>query len=387
MEWLRKYKIIEFLRHRKLFITIMYVSMAISILALVYNQFTIGNPLVLGIDFQAGTSLDLKLEKTANAEQLRTIVNKYSQINDPTIQIDKTNPKEVLIRTKIKGENEQIQANNIENLKLEIGKQFGNKDGFVTTLSQDDISATVSGELVSRALQALILGSLVILIYIGFRFGSFRFALSGVIALVHDVLFVLGVLAITRIEISSSFIAVILTIYGYSIMDTVIIYDRIRENKRVFPTMDFFQLCDLSLTQTLTRSLNTTITTLLSLMALIVFGGASLQAFCIAMACGFFAGAYSSIFIAAPLVSFIEPREIGRVKTIREVVGERSTGNEFTWLSIMSENQRSLAMASASDNLTVANIENREDNETVAGLDASGQSALKRQRRKPPKRR
>ncbi len=387
MEWLRNYKIIEFIRHRKIWVGIMYVSMVLSVIALVFNYLTIGTPLKLGIDFQPGTSLDLKLEKVANAEQLKTIVDKYSEIKDPTIQIDKINPKDVLIRTKIKGDDEQIQAKNIESLKLEIGKQFGNKDGFITTLSQDDISATVSGELVSRAIQAIILGSFVILIYIGFRFGSFRFALSGVIALIHDVLFVLGVMAVTRIEISSSFIAVILTIYGFSIMDTVIIYDRIRENRRVFPTMDFFQLCDLSLTQTLTRSINTTMTVLLSLFALIIFGGASLQAFCIAMACGFFAGAYSSIFIAAPLVTLIEPREIGRIKTIREVVGERSTGKEFTWLSIMSENQRNLAMSSASDNLTVASIENREDNETVAGLESSGQSALKRQRRKPPKRR
>lgn len=385
MEWLRNYKIIEFLRHRKIWITVMFVSMAISIAALIFNISSMGTPLKLGIDFQPGTSLDLKLEKDANVEELRTIVIKYSDTTDPTIQVDKANRKEVLIRTKIKGL-DQEQATNMELLKADIGKKFGNKDGLVTTLSQDDISPAVSGELVFKALMALILGSIVILIYIAFRFGSFRFALSGVIALVHDVLFVLGILAITRIEISSSFIAVILTIYGYSIMDTVIIYDRIRENKRVFPTMDFFQLCDLSLTQTLTRSLNTTITTLLSLTALIIFGGESLRAFCIAMACGFFAGAYSSIFIAAPLVSYLEPREVARVKTIREVVGENSTGNEYTWLSILNVNQRFMAMSAASQATVSSDIIPDADNVTVASLESSGQSALKRQRRKPPKR-
>jgi len=184
----------------------------------------------------------------------------------------------------------------------------------IEQLSFDYVGPVVGGELIRNAILALILGSIAIMIYIFIRFNRLVFAIAAVIALLHDVLITLSGTAIFRLEINAFFIAVILTIIGYSINDTIIIYDRIRENLKNLPQLNFPTLINLSLTQTLARSINTSLTTITILIALLIWGGRSIQDFTMAMLFGMISGAYSSIFIAAPIVLWFSREKISYAK-------------------------------------------------------------------------
>ena len=179
----------------------------------------------------------------------------------------------------------------------------------VQVLARDYVGPVVGGELIRNAIIALILGTLAIMIFIFIRFNRFVFAIAAVVALVHDVAIALTGTAILKLEVNSFFIAVILTIIGYSINDTIIIYDRIRENLHNFPQMNFPTIINLSLTQTLTRSVMTVGTVIVMLVALLLFGGAAIYNFSMAMLFGMISGAYSSVFIAAPIVLFFTREE------------------------------------------------------------------------------
>lgn len=179
----------------------------------------------------------------------------------------------------------------------------------VQVLARDYVGPVVGGELIRNAIIALILGTLAIMVFIFIRFNRIVFAIAAVVALVHDVAIALTGTAILKLEVNSFFIAVILTIIGYSINDTIIIYDRIRENLRNFPQMNFPTIINLSLTQTLTRSVMTVGTVIVMLVALILFGGAAIYNFSMAMLFGMISGAYSSVFIAAPIVLFFTREE------------------------------------------------------------------------------
>ena len=179
----------------------------------------------------------------------------------------------------------------------------------VQVLARDYVGPVVGSELIRNAIIALILGTLAIMVFIFIRFNRFVFAIAAVVALVHDVAIALTGTAILRLEVNSFFIAVILTIIGYSINDTIIIYDRIRENLHNFPQMNFPTVINLSLTQTLTRSVMTVGTVIVMLVALILFGGAAIYNFSMAMLFGMISGAYSSVFIAAPIVLFFTREE------------------------------------------------------------------------------
>ena len=183
------------------------------------------------------------------------------------------------------------------------------EQGGVQVLARDYVGPVVGGELIRNAVIALILGTLAIMTFIFIRFNRFVFAIAAVVALVHDVAIALTGTAILKLEVNSFFIAVILTIIGYSINDTIIIYDRIRENLHNFPQMNFPTIINLSLTQTLTRSIMTVGTVIVMLVALLLFGGAAIYNFSMAMLFGMISGAYSSVFIAAPIVLFFTREE------------------------------------------------------------------------------
>jgi preprotein translocase subunit SecF len=163
------------------------------------------------------------------------------------------------------------------------------------------VGPVVGKRLRNTALIALILGSVFILIYIAIRY-EFRFGVAGIIALIHDVLIVVGAMALFHSELNSEFVAAILTVIGYSINDSVVIFDRIRENMRLYRGSRFGDIVNTSLLQTMTRSINTTMTTLFALIALFFFGGPAIHAFSLALIVGIASGAYSSIFIASPVV-------------------------------------------------------------------------------------
>lgn len=171
----------------------------------------------------------------------------------------------------------------------------------------EKVGATIGQELKTSAIYALVIGGLLIVLYITMRY-EFKFAIAGILTLLHDVTAALGVIALLGYEVDTPFIAAILTILGYSINDTIIIYDRIRESLRKKSDMTFGEVLNRSLNQVLVRSINTSVTTLLALVAILVFGGDSLRTFTTTLLVGIGVGTYSSLYISAPLVYLFEKK-------------------------------------------------------------------------------
>ena len=195
----------------------------------------------------------------------------------------------------------------------------GEKKDILSTDS--NFAPTISGEFKMKAIQAVLLGAILMLIYISIRFKDFKFGASAVLALLHNVLIMLGVYALFRIPLNNSFIAAMLTIIGYSINDTIIIFDRIRENKGRIKGSDE-EVIDISVGQTVTRSINTSITTLVMVVLLYFLGVSSVKEFAFPLVVGIIAGTYSSIFIASPL--WYEMRKFQR-KHNKNKVGKKAT--------------------------------------------------------------
>ncbi len=175
--------------------------------------------------------------------------------------------------------------------------------GEVDFRRQDVVGPTVSGELVTKGVQAVVLAVLLMLIYIWFRF-EWQFSLGAILALIHDVTLTIGLFSLLQLEFTLAIIAALLTIIGYSMNDTVVVFDRVRENLRKYKKMPLKELIDLSVNSTLSRTLMTSLTTLLALAALFFLGGSALRGFTAAMIWGIFVGTYSSIFVASPLLLF-----------------------------------------------------------------------------------
>ena len=238
----------------------------------------------LGIDFTGGNMMQLQFNEPVETSLVREITSQHTT-QTPSIQQGENDV--FIIRTAAMSEAENIAL--LDDLRAKIGT--------LTILSNESIGAVVGGELTRNAQIALILALLLMMVYIAFRF-KFNFAIAAILPLLHDVLVVISLVTILRIEISSSFIAAILTIVGYSINSTIVIFDRIRENSSKYKKEDFGDLIDNSIKQTLTRSINTNVAVLLLLIALFIFGGTSTKDFILILIVGVTAGAYSSIFLA-----------------------------------------------------------------------------------------
>jgi len=191
-------------------------------------------------------------------------------------------------------------------LEKEIGK--------LEILRSEKVGPTIGKELRRAGILALLIAIILMVIYITFRF-EFKFALAAIGALIHDILVTLSIFSIFQLEINSSFIAAILTIFGYSINDTIVIFDRIRENLKKAKKEELIPLVNKSIKETLARSINTVVTTLFVLLALYFFGGETTKIFVLAMLIGITSGAYSSIFTASPL--WVEFRTFGKSKNIK----------------------------------------------------------------------
>lgn len=189
-----------------------------------------------------------------------------------------------------------------------------------STIEYQSISSTVSGEMRKNAVVAVIVACIFMLLYIWFRFKDIRFATSAILALVHDVLVVITAYALIRISVGSTFIACILTIVGYSVNDTIVIFDRIRENlhgiKKTTP-QDLADIADESLTQTLSRSINTSLTTFIMVLLLYILGVASIKEFALPLMVGLLCGAYSSIFIATE-IWYVMKLHLGKGKIVKK---------------------------------------------------------------------
>ena len=249
-----------------------------------------------GIDFTGGTIIDLKFDQPVTIADVRTSLGKYG-LDGSTIQLsgaqsDVTASEDVMIRTTDLEEDQRKEV--MATLKDDVGSY--------TVLREEKVGATIGGELITNAVEALLISWVLIIAYVAYRF-EWKFGVAAVLALVHDILIVLGVFALTQRQIDSSFIAALLTIVGYSINDTIVIFDRIRENLKLHFRRggDVDVLVNTSIYQTLTRSLYTVFTVLFTTLALYFFGGETTKDFAFALLVGFGSGCYSSIFIASPL--------------------------------------------------------------------------------------
>ncbi len=249
----------------------------------------------LGIDFKGGIMIEANFSKLPNLSDLR---NQLDALTPGNVEIQEFGSKtNVLIRIEKNSDVEDEQKELINILKNELPSD-------VDYRRIEFVGPKVGKELQIIALKAVLFSLIAMFIYIWFRFSGWQFGLGALIALFHDVITTIGFFSLSQIEFNLASIAAILTIAGYSINDTVVVFDRIRENitKKKIP---FSDLLNISITQTLSRTLMTSITTLLALGALLIFGGQVVKGFVSAMIWGVLVGTYSSIFVASPLIAFL----------------------------------------------------------------------------------
>lgn len=273
---------------------IWYAISSLLIIASLFFMVTRG--FNMGIDFTGGTIMDLRFEKAVNINDVRAVLNEYD-LSNSTIQLSgesssSTESENVMIRTVDLEEQE----------RKEVMAGLTDKLGAYQVLREEKVGATMGTELIMNAIYATIISWLLIIAYVSYRF-EFKFGISAVLGLAHNVIIVLGAFALTQRQIDSSFVAALLTIIGYSINDTIVIFDRIRENLKLHfrKNGDIVELVNTSIYQTMTRSIYTVSTVLFATFALYFFGGDTTKDFAFALLIGFFCGAYTSIFIASPL--------------------------------------------------------------------------------------
>ena len=273
---------------------IWYAISSLLIIASLFFMVTRG--FNMGIDFTGGTIMDLRFEKAVNINDVRAVLNEYN-LSNSTIQLSgesssSTESENVMIRTVDLEEQE----------RKEVMAGLTDKLGAYQVLREEKVGATMGTELIMNAIYATIISWLLIIAYVSYRF-EFKFGISAVLGLAHNVIIVLGAFALTQRQIDSSFVAALLTIIGYSINDTIVIFDRIRENLKLYfrKNGDIVELVNTSIYQTMTRSIYTVSTVLFATFALYFFGGDTTKDFAFALLIGFFCGAYTSIFIASPL--------------------------------------------------------------------------------------
>ncbi|MDQ1144906.1 protein-export membrane protein SecD/preprotein translocase SecF subunit [Bacillus sp. SORGH_AS 510] len=297
---------IDFVKNRKKFFILSGVLIAAGIIILFAFR------LNLSIDFSSGTRVEVLSDKPLTVEKVQGAFEKHN-----------LNPDDIVIS----GDKKEIGAarmigvlskDEIAKLKSDFKKEFGSEPNVST------VSPTVGKELAKNAFIALLIASLGIILYVSIRF-ELAMAIAAIASLLHDAFFMVAFFSITRLEVDLTFIAAVLTIVGYSINDTIVTFDRMRENmhkkKRLKTFEDIADVVNVSIRQTLTRSVNTVMTVLITVVAMMIFGGESIRNFNIALFVGLIVGVYSSIFVAASLWVVFKARELnkkGVIKTVKE---------------------------------------------------------------------
>lgn len=256
----------------------------------------------LSIDFTGGSRIILLFDKTVNQQTQNSVKNTFKEEKIEIVTVQ-TSDKRLIIRTK--PINEKQDANLLKKLSSKVG-----------SLKQDEfetIGPSIGSEITMNALKAILLASVLIILYIAWSFrtvpkptSSWRFGICAIIALIHDVLVLVGIFSLlghfAGVEVDSLFVTALLTVIGFSVHDTIVVFDRIRENLRRTIDLPFPQIVSDSILQTLARSLNTSLTAILVLFTLLIFGGTTMRWFIVALLIGITSGTYSSIFNAAPLL-------------------------------------------------------------------------------------
>jgi len=257
-----------------------------------------------GIDFKGGSVIRTATPVPVDVSVYRDVLSglelgdyNVTEVKDPGAELTDTERHAVMIRIEQQSDDAETQNDIIAEVKSALSSEI---DG-VSFLQTDSVGAKVSGELVVAGIEAVVLAVFAVLFYIWLRF-EWQFSLGAVAALVHDVILTIGVFAVMQIEFNLSIIAAILTIVGYSLNDTVVVFDRVRENLRRFKARPLKEVLNLSINETLSRTVMTSVTTLLALGALYFLGGDVIRGFTFAMIWGVIVGTYSSVFIASPIL-------------------------------------------------------------------------------------
>ena len=282
---------INFMRIKKLTLFISSILFFLS-LSLVFIK-----GLNLGIDFTGGSLIEVRFKENIDLNNLRMKMNKLDlgEIQLQTIG----NGNDIVIKVQDKKNNENTQSETIQIIKNSLSGES------VEYRRAEFVGPKVGGELVNAGIIAVIFSLIGILIYIWIRF-QWNFAIGAIIALVHDVILTLGFFSVLQLEFNLATVAAVLTIAGYSINDTVVIYDRIRDTMRKYKQITFDKVINISLNGTLSRTLTTSVTTLLALIALYTFGGIVISSFIIALIWGVLIGTYSSVYVASPILTYLK---------------------------------------------------------------------------------
>lgn len=292
-------KSIRFIENRGIFFAISGIIIAAGLLVMGVQSMKGNGALNYGLDFVGGTSTTADFGTDYTIEEIESeIVPLVAELtgdnNIMTNKVEGTTQITIKTRTLSLEERDEMNAMLVEKMGVDE-----------TSITSQSISSTISGEMRSDAFIAVLISTICMLIYIWFRFSDIRFGASAIIALLHDVLVVLGVYAVMRISVGNTFIACMLTIIGYSVNDTIVIFDRIRENfaktQGKLSNEQLTEIANRSMTQTLSRSINTSITTFIMVFMLFVFGVASIREFALPLMAGLICGAYSSVCIATEL--------------------------------------------------------------------------------------
>ena len=255
-----------------------------------------------GIDFRGGILIDVGMPGPADLGAMRSTLGSLG-LGEVALQ-EFGGPSNVLIRVERQAGGEEGQLAAVNEVKKALGESFGND---ISYRRVEVVGPKVSGDLLWASAQAMLYATIAILIYIWFRF-EWQFAIGAIVALIHDAVTTLGLFSLFGLEFNLASVAAVLTIIGYSTNDTVVVYDRVRENLRRYKAMPLPELVDRSVNETLARTVMTSLTTLAALLALILFGGPVIRDFTIALTWGVLIGTYSTVYVAAPLILHLHLR-------------------------------------------------------------------------------
>lgn len=285
-------------KNYKIFFSITIIFLLIGFGSIVTRGFN------LGIDFTGGSIVDLTFENPVNVAQVRDVLKEHDMGNS-IIQLEnsdgKTEANSVLIRTGV------VEDTELRATMNDLQSKLGNYQ--IQRVEQ--VGATIGSELVQQAAMAIVLSWVLMIAYITFRF-EFKFAIAAIIALIIDVLVVLSYFSLFQMEMDSSFVAALLTVVGYSVNGTIVIFDRIRENLKIHRRSESLgEMVDNSIWQCMTRTIYTVATSLFAIVSIFLFGGETIHNFSFAMLVGFASGAYTSIFLAGTMWMFLKNKKIG----------------------------------------------------------------------------
>ena len=287
---------IDFIGKRRLSLGISVVLFLVSIVSLAVQG------LNFGIDFKGGILIEVRMEPAPDMAELR---GKLTALNLGEVSLQEFGaPNDILIRVQAAEETEKEQIRVIEAVKDALGPG-------VDFRRTEFVGPKVGAELIEAGFLAVLFSLIGISIYVWFRF-EWQFGLGAMISTIHDIVTTVGLFSLFQIDFGLTAVAAVLTVAGYSVNDTVVIYDRIRENMRKYKKMPITELINRSNNETLSRSVITHVTTLLAVVALLIFGGEVIRSFSIGMVWGVFVGAYSSVFVAVPILVYFNLRQIGR---------------------------------------------------------------------------